>query len=62
MNENNKKYFSTGEFAKLCKVHKKTLFHYDDIDLFKAIANEKNCKLYKMKMNYSRYVLECEEI
>ena len=35
MNENNEKYFSTAEFAKLCKVHKKTLLQYDDIDLFK---------------------------
>ena len=32
---NNIKYFSTGEFAKLCNVHKKTLFYYDEIDLFK---------------------------
>lgn len=32
---NNIKYFSTGEFAKLCKVHKKTLFYYDEINLFK---------------------------
>lgn len=32
---NDIKYFSTGEFAKLCKVHKKTLFYYDEIDLFK---------------------------
>lgn len=31
----NIKYFSTGEFAKLCNVHKKTLFYYDEIDLFK---------------------------
>lgn len=28
------KYFSTGEFAKLFGVHKKTLFHYDEIGLF----------------------------
>ena len=32
---NNIKYFSTGEFAKLCNVHKKTLFYYDEINLFK---------------------------
>lgn len=35
MIENNKIYFSTGEFAKLCHVNKKTLFYYDEIDLFK---------------------------
>ncbi|MGL5693003.1 MAG: MerR family DNA-binding transcriptional regulator, partial [Peptostreptococcaceae bacterium] len=34
--ENNKiKYFTTGELAKLYKINKKTLFHYDEIDLFK---------------------------
>lgn len=27
-------YLSTGEFAKLCGVHKKTLFYYDEIGLF----------------------------
>ena len=32
---NNIKFFSTGEFAKLCNIHKKTLFYYDEIDLFK---------------------------
>lgn len=35
MSTNPIKYFSTGEFARLCNVHKKTLFHYDEIDLFK---------------------------
>ncbi|MBQ3423297.1 MAG: MerR family transcriptional regulator [Romboutsia sp.] len=29
------KYYSTGEFAKLCGVNKKTLFHYDNINLLK---------------------------
>lgn len=27
-------HFTTGEFAKLCKVKKQTLFHYDDIGIF----------------------------
>lgn len=35
MSTNPIKYFSTGEFARLCNVHKKTLFHYDEINLFK---------------------------
>ena len=35
MSKNKIKYFATGEFARLCGVHKKTLFHYDSIDLFK---------------------------
>ncbi|MFA6809426.1 MAG: MerR family transcriptional regulator [Eubacteriales bacterium] len=30
-----KDYFTTGEFAKLCKVKKQTLFHYDDIKILK---------------------------
>ena len=34
MSNNFKKYFTTGEFAKLFDVHKKTLFHYDSIGLF----------------------------
>lgn len=29
MSINEKRYFSTGEFAKLFKINKKTLFHYD---------------------------------
>ncbi len=28
-------YFTTGEFAKLCKVKKQTLFHYDHIGILK---------------------------
>ena len=31
-------YMKTGEFAKLVGVSKETLFHYDDIGLFKADA------------------------
>lgn len=29
------KYFTTGEFARLCGVKKQTLFHYDDIGILK---------------------------
>ena len=53
MKENNTKYFSTGEFAKLCKVHKKTLFHYDEIGLFKPEKVMNNGYRY-----YSVYQLE----
>ena len=53
MKENNTKYFSTGEFAKLCKVHKKTLFHYDEIGLFKPEKVMDNGYRY-----YSIYQLE----
>lgn len=30
MSEDVRKYFTTGEFAKLCHVKKQTLFHYDE--------------------------------
>lgn len=40
-------YFSTGEFAKICGVNKRTLFHYDDIGLFQpAITDEKGYRYY----------------
>lgn len=34
MNTNLEKYFTTGEFADLFGINKKTLFHYNDIGLF----------------------------
>lgn len=37
-----RKYYSTGEFAELCGVNKKTLFHYDDIDLLKPEKTTSN--------------------
>lgn len=42
MNEDFKKYFNTGEFAKLCNVKKQTLFHYDDIGLFSPEIKDEN--------------------
>ena len=53
MVNNNVKYFSTGEFAKLCDINKKTLFHYDNIDLLKPEKVESNGYRY-----YSEYQLE----
>ena len=42
-------YFSTGEFAKLCNVNKKTLFHYDEIGLFKPeIVKENGYRYYSI--------------
>jgi len=35
-------HFTTGEFAKLCKVKKQTLFHYDDIGIFSPESKDKN--------------------
>lgn len=42
MNEDFKKYFNTGEFAKLCNVKKQTLFHYDDIGIFSPEIKDEN--------------------
>ncbi|MDX8044516.1 MerR family transcriptional regulator [Gracilibacillus sp. S3-1-1] len=47
MTENNTKYFTTGEFAKLCKVNKQTLFYYDQIGILSPIRkNEKGYRYY----------------
>ncbi|KAA0965720.1 MerR family transcriptional regulator [Sporosarcina sp. ANT_H38] len=41
------KFFTTGEFAKLCKVKKQTLFHYDEIGLLSPeITNDKGYRYY----------------
>lgn len=53
MKEDSIKYLSTGEFAKLCRVHKKTLFHYDEIGLFKPDKVLDNGYRY-----YSEYQVE----
>lgn len=37
-----KEKFLSGEFARICQVNKKTLFYYDEIDLFKPAIVEKN--------------------
>ncbi|MDA1477313.1 MerR family transcriptional regulator [Bacillus changyiensis] len=42
MSEDLKKYFTTGEFAKLCRVKKQTLFHYDEIGLFSPEIKQQN--------------------
>ena len=35
-------YFTTGEFAKLWGVKKQTLFHYDEIGIFKPAIKKPN--------------------
>lgn len=50
MNENNTKYFTTGEFAKLCKVNKQTLFYYDQIGILSPVwKNEKGYRYYSLQ-------------
>ncbi|MCK1994755.1 MerR family transcriptional regulator [Peribacillus muralis] len=46
------KYFTTGEFAKLCNVKKQTLIHYDEIGLLTPdIKNDKGYRYY----SYQQY-------
>lgn len=49
MDKKNGKYLTTGEFAKLCKVNKQTLFYYDQIGLLSPILkNEKGYRYYSI--------------
>lgn len=42
-------YFTTGEFAKLCKVKKQTLFHYDHIGILKPeLIGENGYRYYSI--------------
>ncbi|MFI8711285.1 MerR family transcriptional regulator [Brevibacillus brevis] len=50
MSEGTHKYFTTGEFARLCRVNKQTLFYYDDIGLMSPdIKNEKGYRFYSYR-------------
>lgn len=52
------KYFTTGEFAKMCNVEKHVLFHYDSIDLFKpAIISENGYRYYSYDQYFTFYVI-----
>lgn len=49
MNNEKGKYLTTGEFAKLCKVNKQTLFYYDQIGLLSPVLkNEKGYRYYSI--------------
>ncbi|MEH7383800.1 MerR family transcriptional regulator [Bacillus sp. JJ1521] len=49
MNKENRKYLSTGEFAKLCKINKQTLYYYDQIGLLSPVfKNEKGYRFYSI--------------
>lgn len=53
-----KKYFTTGKFAKMCNVDKHVLFHYDEIGLFKPeIINEKGYRYYSYDQYFTLYVI-----
>lgn len=47
MSQQDKKYFTSGEFAKICNIPKHVLFHYDEIGLFKpAIIKDNGYRYY----------------
>ncbi len=49
MNNKRGKFLTTGEFAKLCKVNKQTLFYYDQIGLLSPVLkNEKGYRYYSI--------------
>jgi len=59
MNNKGVNYLTTGEFAKLCKVNKQTLFYYDQIGLLSPIyKNEKGYRYYSIKQIELFYVID----
>ncbi|MFS0862075.1 MerR family transcriptional regulator [Fredinandcohnia sp. 179-A 10B2 NHS] len=59
MNEKSVKYLTTGEFAKLCKVNKQTLFYYDQIGLLSPVyKNEKGYRFYSLNQIELFYVID----
>lgn len=59
MNNKNGKYITTGEFAKLCKVNKQTLFYYDQIGLLSPILkNEKGYRYYSIRQVELFFVID----
>lgn len=59
MNKKNIKYLTTGEFAKLCKVNKQTLFYYDQIGLLSPVfKNEKGYRFYSINQIELFFVID----
>lgn len=59
MNKQNMKYLTSGEFAKLCKVNKQTLFYYDQIGLLSPVfKNEKNYRFYSINQIELFFVID----
>lgn len=52
-----KKYFTTGEFAKICNVPKHVLFHYDEIGLFKPVILKENGYRYYSYHQYDTFTV-----
>ncbi len=59
MNKNFQSYFTTGEFCKLTKTTKHTLFHYDKIGLFSpSKVNDKGYRYYSSHQIELFYTIE----
>jgi DNA-binding transcriptional MerR regulator len=59
MSEKDGKYLTTGEFAKLCKVNKQTLFYYDQIGLLTPVLkNEKRYRYYSIRQIELFFVID----
>lgn len=59
MHKKNGKYLTTGEFAKLCKVNKQTLFYYDQIGLFSPVLkSEKGYRYYSIRQLELFFVID----
>ncbi len=59
MNKKNVKFLTSGEFAKLCKINKQTLFYYDQIGLLSPIyKNDKGYRYYSLNQIELFYVID----
>ncbi len=59
MNRKNINFLTSGEFAKLCKVNKQTLFYYDQIGLLSPVfKNEKGYRYYSINQIELFYVID----
>lgn len=57
MTRNLSNYFTTGEFAKLCRVNKRTLFHYDNIGLFRPAVKDENGYRYYSYRQFEAFLI-----
>lgn len=55
MKTETKKYFTTGEFAKICNIPKHVLFHYDEIGLFQPAFIKENGYRYYSYYQYDTF-------
>ena len=53
----NQEYLTTGQFASLCKVNKKTLFYYDEIGLFCPAVTDSNGYRYYSVFQLDKFAL-----